>query len=170
MMSAAAANFLGMSGRPPTPLAKRFWDKVKAGSGCWEWQGALQPNGYGKIRGDDSHDYRHVGAHRVSWELHYGPIDVGRLVCHTCDNPRCVRPEHLFLGSPQDNQRDCVAKGRHNPRPLRIHATRENIDEVQRAYAAGERQYLIAERLGVPRPFVCDVLKGRVKGPADDER
>ena len=78
-------------------------------SGCWEWQKALRGNsGYGtlKIKG------KMVGAHRYSYELFKSLIPPGLLVCHTCDNPKCVNPEHLFLGSNSDNMKDAFSKGR----------------------------------------------------------
>ena len=100
-------------GRPPgsgvRPLAERFWAKVRRGAACWEWQGAMLPNGYGKIFGTE---HKIIGAHRASWIVTHGNIPEGMLVCHHCDNPRCVRPEHLFLGTDKDNTRDMFQKGR----------------------------------------------------------
>lgn len=90
------------------PLAERFWQKVKKSDSCWEWQGANVPKGYGIIGKDGRNQY----AHRVSWELHTGVIPKGLLVCHHCDNPKCVRPDHLFVGTHQDNLRDMSRKGR----------------------------------------------------------
>lgn len=88
----------------------RFWRKVDKSGECWIWTGARAPPpwDYGKFRLDG----RAVDAHRVSWEFSYGPIPDGLWVLHRCDVPGCVRPEHLFLGTAQDNSRDMMRKGR----------------------------------------------------------
>lgn len=88
----------------------RFWSRVTRGDGCWEYQGALLLNGYGTVRLEAS---THMLAHRYSWVLANGAIPEGLKVLHHCDNRRCVRPDHLFLGTLSDNTRDCIAKGRH---------------------------------------------------------
>lgn len=94
-------------------IEDRFWSKVdKAEEGCWNWTAAtlLPPHlPYGRFSYEGG---KHVYAHRFSWELHHGRIPKGKLVLHRCDNPRCVRPEHLFLGTHLDNMRDKIAKGR----------------------------------------------------------
>lgn len=89
-------------------LEQRFWAKVKKGPGCWEWTAMTNPKGYGII------GINHVPnlAHRVSYQLEVGPIPTGKCVLHRCDNPACVRPKHLFLGTKGDNNRDMHAKGR----------------------------------------------------------
>lgn len=87
---------------------QRFWKKVRMGDGCWEWQAAGRDGRYGVVRISE-HFYP---THRVSWEMHFGIIPPGMVVCHKCDNPPCVRPEHLFLGTRSDNALDMVAKGR----------------------------------------------------------
>jgi hypothetical protein len=89
-------------------LASRFWSKVERTNGCWIWRGTRMHQGYGMFWAD-GHTRR---AHRVAYELNVGPIPVGQQVCHTCDNPACVRPDHLFLGTQQDNMTDKVRKGR----------------------------------------------------------
>ena len=76
---------------------------------CIEWQGPRYPNGYGQVRLPKQ---RSRGAHRVAYEQAFGPIPEGMVVCHRCDNPPCVNPEHLFVGTQLDNQRDMRAKGR----------------------------------------------------------
>lgn len=87
----------------------RFWNKVDRSGDCWTWQGSRDRKGYGRV----SVNQRPVLAHRFSWTLSHGPIPDGLCVLHKCDNPPCVNPEHLFLGTIADNNRDMVAKGRH---------------------------------------------------------
>ena len=94
--------------RPLLSLAERFWAKVDKGAGCWTWKGYQTKDGYGQLGVGDNIAY----AHRVAWELTHGPIPVGLVICHHCDNPSCVNPAHLFLGTYTDNLRDCMAKGR----------------------------------------------------------
>jgi hypothetical protein len=86
----------------------RFWSKVLIGDGCWEWQGPRDGDGYGlfKIGG------KMVRASRVAFEMFNGPLDPALLACHTCDNPPCLRPDHLFSGTHADNHADRGAKGR----------------------------------------------------------
>lgn len=91
----------------PTTLA-RFWRKVRRTEDCWEWQGCLNRQNYGKFH---SRPVLWL-AHRFAYTIAHGPIPTGLCVLHRCDNPRCVRPDHLFLGSIADNNADMAAKGR----------------------------------------------------------
>jgi hypothetical protein len=91
-------------------LEERFWDKVLIGDGCWEWTG-VRSRGRGMIA-SGGRPKASLLASRVAWELMRGPIPAGICVCHRCDNPGCVRPGHLFLGTQMDNVRDRDRKGR----------------------------------------------------------
>lgn len=129
-----------------------FWSKVdiRAAHECWEWAGARSA-GYGRF----SFCGEPIGAHRISWQLqHERPVPEGMHVCHHCDNPACVNPEHLFLGTPQDNVRDMWAKGR--ARPIARKIDTRVARELQRA---GFSQREIARRLGVAQPSVCLALR-----------
>lgn len=95
------------------PVA-RFWSHVEKTDGCWNWTAHLLPGGYGHFQLGTNRTDR---AHRFSYKLHFGPIPkddgIEWCVCHRCDNPRCVRPDHLFLGTDRDNMHDMMRKGRH---------------------------------------------------------
>lgn len=107
-------------GPKPLPPEEQFWKHVNKNgpycerlkSYCWVWSG--WSSGYGQIRiyGKLFVGNRIIMAHRFSWTLHNGDIPYGLLVCHQCDNPSCVRPDHLFVGTQKDNMRDCRDKGR----------------------------------------------------------
>lgn len=95
-----------------TPAAVRFWRHVNKGSPyeCWVWTGSNDGKGYGQISAGAGRSP--IKAHRLSWEIHNGQIPAGMVICHRCDNPKCVNPSHLFVGTQKDNMVDCATKNR----------------------------------------------------------
>ena len=139
--------------------AKRFWSRVAKGpgSGCWEWTGWRNPNGYGRLAANGCAG---ALAHRVAWEITAGPVPDGMLVLHHCDNPSCVRAEtdpassHLFLGTRADNSRDMDAKGRR-----RTYVLSGKRDDIVARHAGGESMVDIAHSLGVHYMSIWRVIR-----------
>lgn len=130
-------------------------------SGCWLWIGSVNIHGYGQIHRNGLP----ARAHRVSWELYRGPIPKGLCVCHHCDTPPCVNPQHLFLGTLSDNTLDMYTKGRgHLPSGVgslngRAKLTPEQVIEI-RALAPIVSQRRLAARYGVARTTIQWIQNG----------
>lgn len=153
----------------------RFWSRVrKRKSGCWEWIGAVNGRGYGAL----SLSGKWYSAHRYAYETEVGAIPSGLFVCHHCDNPPCVRPDHLFAGTAHDNARDMLAKGRHRalrgrsqPRALLT----EEMVQVVRMYRKGRGRTPIkwlANLWGVSASAIRGAAYGRSwkhVGPATED-
>lgn len=160
-------------GRQPVTLSERFWPKVNINpDGCWLWTGARSGNRYGLIRGEGGRHSKNEVAHRASWTLVYGPIPEGLWVLHRCDNPPCVRPEHLFLGDPTDNNRDTVAKGRMpktmNRFPVRrgsanqaSKVTESDVRVIRELNAMGTTQDELAARYGMTQSGISSIVTRR---------
>lgn len=151
-----------MKGKPDS-LDNQFWEKVQPTTGCWLWVAACVEDGYGVIR----HQGKNLKAHRVSWELHNGPIPEGMCVCHHCDNPPCVRPDHLFLGTPADNNADMLRKGRGmGPRGSLsgwAKLNEEKVRQIRSLYASGEyTQKQLALMFGVVHTVISRVVRREI--------
>jgi HNH endonuclease len=152
-------------GPVPRPVADKFRESVNKESGfisphvgteCWEWTGSLRTNGMGY--GYVCHRNRHLEAHRVSYELTHGSLEEAACVLHRCDNPRCVRPDHLFLGSRKDNAEDRESKGRGENNRL----TAGLALEIYRRYQEGFRPgWKLGAEHGVSGATVRSIVEGR---------
>lgn len=148
-----------------------FWANVEKTDGCWNWTASLKM-GYGqmKIAGV------FIAAHRFSFELHNTKIPVGMFVCHHCDNRRCVRPDHLFLGTPKDNIVDAANKGRlasqriGSPQRLNVprgerqnlaKLTEDAVRTIRSLYLDGWTQVQLAQRFGVRQCSISSILCGK---------
>lgn len=147
-------------------FAARFWSKVEMPAGddaCWEWQRAKDENGYGLIimPGKRFPDR----AHRVSFAMAFGPISEGQLVCHTCDNPPCVRPSHFFLGGHPENIADMDRKGRrtvlYGEDQTNHKLTADQVRAIRRLIGEGVSDYTIGPQFGVSATAVYHIRTGR---------
>lgn len=140
-------------------------------TGCWEWTGARHYFGYGRmgIARPDGTQTTEV-THRVAWTVFRGPIPDGVCVCHKCDNPPCVNPDHLFLGSHIDNMRDCQSKGRGRHYLGSINAgsshgmsklTEPDVAAIKTMLAGGTKQSVIAHKFGVTQTAISRINTGK---------
>jgi hypothetical protein len=151
------------------PVVERFWPKVAITepSECWEWQASRDALGYGYFR--VVHGDTMKRAHRVAWELTHGPIPDEMLVCHTCDNPPCVNPAHLFLGDNAANCADKVAKNRQAKTPPHwgesspgAKVSTEAVRQIRARYAAGGiSQRELGEEYGIGQTHVGRIISGK---------
>lgn len=142
-------------------MYERFWAKVDKSGSCWLWTGATT-KGYGQL----THEKRHLYAHRFSWEIANGQIPKGYVVCHRCDTPLCVNPDHLFVGRQRENIADCIRKGRTNRRGVAGAANSAvkqrsiDIGLVRKLAAEGVGVREIAPLIGVSKSTVSNILRG----------
>lgn len=134
----------------------------KSANGCWNWIGAKAGNGYGNIVNKTYQGY----AHRLFFALYKGKIPAGMLVCHTCDNRSCVNPEHLFLGTHNDNTQDMMKKGRFNPpvgeRMARVKLNANEVLKIREKYKSGQyTQSVLADVYGVSRSNISFIITGK---------
>jgi HNH endonuclease len=155
----------------PDEITQRFWAYVQKTTTCWLWIGAKTKQGYGVLRIDG----KNILVHRLSFELHVGPIPKGMYVLHRCDVRACILPEDLFLGTHLDNIHDMVQKNRHMTAkrlasPLRgsqhpnAKLTEQSVSEIYQRFQAAQGQLGIrtqlARELHVSISTISNVLKG----------
>lgn len=161
--------------RPQKPALGRFLPKVDRSGECWIWKGYCRPGGHGLFRLEG----RDVGAHVAAWLLLVGPIPDGLWVLHNCpggDNPSCVNPAHLWLGTVLDNNRDMIAKGRaaHGDRhPFHVRPeirprgeghgqarlTEVDVLRIRELHAGGMLLAHIAKQFGLDRTHTADIVR-----------
>lgn len=168
---------------PKRTIEERFWSHVRKTDSCWYWQGAHDVGGYGQFM--LSATCGHMKTHRLAWEWARGPIPAGMFICHNCDTPACVRPDHLFLGSNRDNMADMRAKGRsltgdrntmrqrpecvpRGERQGRSMLTAKQVQEIRQRFANGEQGQSLAQVFGVSRGLIYSIVRHRRWGHVDE--
>jgi hypothetical protein len=129
---------------------------VHVDSGCWIWTGQKSQKGYGVLQIQKKNKIKKYRAHRLSYEVFKEPIPEGLYVCHSCDTPACINPDHLWVGTVQENNADKVAKQRGNTR-LSV----EKVIEIKKMLAEGYSKYQIAEIYDVHPRTIFDIKTGR---------
>lgn len=146
-----------------TPAIRNRFDHSWLGepnSGCWLWVASLTADGYGQMSVGPRHSCKVYSAHRISYEIHIGPIPEDMFVCHKCDTPGCVNPHHFFLGDGADNTFDMVDKTRH-ARHEKHGAAKLTEDQVARILAMSGKQRDIARMFGVSQKAVFNIKHGK---------
>jgi hypothetical protein len=125
---------------------------------CWEWQGRRNWKGYGMI----SYAHKTYAAHRLSHEVHIGPVPADLFVCHSCDNRACINPNHLFLGTPADNTQDMIDKGREarGERMSNSRLTSAQVTAIRAERAQGHATFRsLGKRYGVSESMIRKIVK-----------
>lgn len=152
----------GCSGTPQERFERLGWNITE--SGCWEWKEFTNTDGYGMFRMASTSPM--IGAHKASHVIYKGEVATGEVVRHTCDNPPCVNPDHLVLGTVADNVDDCVARKRRSPQRGNHNNARkissEDAASIRETYArGGVSQQSLADEYGVTQAAISAVIRGK---------
>lgn len=137
---------------------ERFWARVDKSGDCWLWKGKKHWTGYGVVRRGPRGGQKDYRAHRFAFHLERGPIPSGMDICHRCDVRLCVRPDHLFLGTREDNMRDAAQKGRTVKK-----LSADDVREMRVLRSSGVSNSGIAKRFGVSRQVVWQITSRRTR-------
>ena len=140
---------------PILPHSYRKW-RSEQSQECWIWTGANNGKGYGQVTFDGKRQL----AHRVIWQVFRGEIPEGKFVCHTCDTPACVNPDHLFLGTNADNIKDSYNKGRSNQQGEHNGNRKLTSEQVSEIRASSESCRVLARRFGIGKSQVSNIKTG----------
>lgn len=134
-------------------VKERLFQRTKTIGDCTIWTGSLDSSGYGKIVFNN----KLIGTHRLSYQLFYGPIPNKKLICHRCDNRKCIRPEHLFIGTHSENTKDAWTKGRMKSNDVKLNW--QKVDEIRFKYTTGKYTHRsLALEYGVCNSTIWDIL------------
>jgi len=146
----------------PQSLVDRFWKYVNKGqdNDCWEWTGSLMVRGnYGQLR----HNLKTLKSHRISYELHYGKIEDGKMICHKCGNSKCCNPNHLYAGTSKDNHNDAVKhktayylKPQH---PEDVHSAKINYEIANIIRNSNESGVVLGKKFGITRTMISRIKR-----------
>lgn len=141
-----------------------IYARLQITDSCWPWTGQQDKDGYGYTLREADGKRTRIRIHRRSFEIHHGEIPSGLVVCHTCDNPPCARPEHLFIGTNDDNRADAVAKRRHafGERNGRAFITERDVLLIRAARSEGVKLQILAKHFNVAESTISAIATGRI--------